>query len=788
MSTFKFNDHFCLSARQLKKEADTHGFSTEEWYGRANSFTMRRGVEPAEGYLLVHQFDAAATNNLQITYRNVSDGNVTTEIGTKTFHHLKVKTARKITPAASREKGYYLVHVVDERYALEDDLVGKRFNLVLDFEEAESPNPYGTFKYHQDTTDGVDNPYTWQRVFEEVWEVPSGLPLDFSDIVTLDYPKHVPQDVDFRYVTRKMALMMLCQWCNFTILVTNSGTYKVARINDTGDQLTNLLKTYEDARLKSKDRYVDLDDPGYPEPKTYELYFKRLSPISGIREHEQIIASANYPSKSSDKKEPFELPLVTPTTVTAVDPNYQIANAADAFVLRQKPYFGMFPPQERTYHGFLNLDCKAYLDEITWYNLTGRGYTRIKSVCWPDWKIRPIDPNSLEIEVGTAVDPIPVGTLGTVRRPEDNITIEMFNASGRLILAGEKVSYIEDQILATETPTILLAEVVNAETEENIGGYANFEAANEARKSIGGTVSFEGLTPVVIDPLNYEAGLVIGDSVYFALADNAGTTSPHLYLLGTPHTGEGGGGGGGDVWTGWPGPDPTTGLSPVKIIKARVDKAGGVTGADATFDFDDTSAIVGTPPAGGTAINTFGKAFCDDETFIAYADNEGDWHAVKLHNNIIYATVNQSGGVRSSTTEFSFDAANALEGFAPATGTGTAKNILGWDWYDNEPFLAQQADDGKWIVLAKAWTGGLLMRTTSNITAASWNAAASLLTLGNGTAKILNPVATGSATMEIVGANITIYNSVQQQVPINRNVQVKYIGSRLVVDVAECGN
>lgn len=80
---------------------------------------------------------------------------------------------------------------------------------------------------------------------------------------------------------------------------------------------------------------------------------------------------------------------------------------------------------------------------------------------------------------------------------------------------------------------------------------------------------------------------------------------------------------------------------------------------------------------------------------------------------------------------------------------------------------------------------GRLFRTTGAITAAVWDGAE--LTLGSGDADIMIPTG-GDPTVYELSSSTTIYNSVEAEIPINKNVQCKRINELWVIDVVDCDN
>lgn len=154
--------------------------------------------------------------------------------------------------------------------------------------------------------------------------------------------------------------------------------------------------------------------------------------------------------------------------------------------------------------------------------------------------------------------------------------------------------------------------------------------------------------------------------------------------------------------------------------------------------------------------------------------------------DLILAYVNETRGVQPGDAEFNFSDAQIISGSPAVSSAGVAKNLASLYMADNEPFYAMPTNDGGWAAVARAWPGGLLMRTTSRITPAVWETVQNTLTLGEGTARLFVPVAPGSKRFFRQSGEITVYNSVEHEIAANTNIQVKYINGFLTVDVTNC--
>lgn len=179
--------------------------------------------------------------------------------------------------------------------------------------------------------------------------------------------------------------------------------------------------------------------------------------------------------------------------------------------------------------------------------------------------------------------------------------------------------------------------------------------------------------------------------------DGAGSGDPPNAFTPLRVVETGGGGSGGDPWTGWPNPDPTTGLSTVKIAVAYINHAGGYTAGGGVLAFDGASAIVGDLMGSttGSAANATPAPFLDNENFLIIRDGVSGWSGFKLRNNVLKATV--GADVDEDAATFSFTGGTAIEGIAPAGGTGTCDNAdVPTGWAAGEKIIVEQRDDGKW--------------------------------------------------------------------------------------------
>lgn len=296
-----------------------------------------------------------------------------------------------------------------------------------------------------------------------------------------------------------------------------------------------------------------------------------------------------------------------------------------------------------------------------------------------------LDADAVEGEMGY------MGGIGSVRSDHGVVpsSSDCLNITGRPIWNGAKV-YLSDRgiIIGSDSADLLAGDWNGSGSKTNIESYVLSAAGLGYFASSG--VANSRFT--ILDPLGLLTAVTSGSpGVIFA---TGGTETPPFNILTVIGTEVGGSGGGGDPWVGWPGPDPSTGTAPVKIFKALVNNSGGVTSAG-SVPFDGTTSIIGTAPASGTATNP-GVAFADNEPIYVVASNTNNYYALKLVTNVIKAQVNVSGGVATTDATFAFDGATAIIGTAPVGGTGTAENVPGSAYVDNEFVELQQGNNGNW--------------------------------------------------------------------------------------------
>lgn len=363
---------------------------------------------------------------------------------------------------------------------------------------------------------------------------------------------------------------------------------------------------------------------------------------------------------------------------------------------------------------------------------------------------------------------------------------EVYNATGRQIWDGARSALFGQMILASESPESFLCKVADGATLPP-ATMADLEVMGDDiyRFPCGDDASSATfLATELFDPFGLLVDAAVGDYLYVRIMRGAegGFGGPPwagvvIRAQTEAENAQSGGGGGGDPWTGWPGPDPSTGVAPGIVFTAHVDETDPVAGSDDDFEFDDTTSMIGTAPASGTALNAAGRSFLPGETILVFGDATPTYHAFKTSENIALAVVNEPTGVKLTDTEFTLDGFTAIIGLIQATGEAT--NVPAAQYSNDQVIKVIFNDDAKWQPLETYTTG--LFETTSSITARS-----GAYTWGSGTAKLL--AKTGAGTHSETGATtgITIYNMSQSGIDTDRIVQCKKIDGQWFVDVDDC--
>lgn len=375
MSYFALNGYPCLLPGQLYSEFRKIGLDCSDWYGLANEFIDLRGVDPSYGHLICQSDSVnnpATPNELKII-----DDDKTTRL-----FSVKIEWARKIGQASTDDKGYYLVRVVDDRYALANELLGQRFNHVVNYISASvGSGSNGTFVYHEETLNKVSAtliiPYTWENLFDQCWKLPSGAPLEKGGIT---FPTYVCQPPDWRYMTRRDALEMLLQWLNLTIVYDHAdGKWKLKEVK--GSQP---FSQYDPVLcLDAKPKYKEA---GEAVPSKLKLYFPRIDQTQNDVEEYKVLERTPTLTNKTKQELHLRLPVFYES---GSDSPVDVSDIANKFLVGATYRWKQFPPQEKTLRGFRLLDPSSTLEKVAYYQYDSTGYTYLQTTSKREWLIVP---------------------------------------------------------------------------------------------------------------------------------------------------------------------------------------------------------------------------------------------------------------------------------------------------------------------------------------------------------------------------------------------------------------
>lgn len=219
------------------------------------------------------------------------------------------------------------------------------------------------------------------------------------------------------------------------------------------------------------------------------------------------------------------------------------------------------------------------------------------------------------------------------------------------------------------------------------------------------------------------------------------------------------------------------------MMRALVDKAGGVKSTDTTFNYSGASVLVSDGavlPATGVCDNTFNTPFVHNEPILIIRKNNGVWTAIKIQHNTIVGS--PASTVKRNDSTFNITINSAIEGTQPDTAVGVGD---GQAYMQGEPLIFTQTNDNKWRVIDRTETTGLF-RTTQPIGQASYNNTTGVLTIGTGQARKLVESTTVDSSYSTETPLIVIKNMTNSSIPANKNLQCKKIGRYWFVDVENC--
>jgi hypothetical protein len=424
---FKLNGSECYLASHLANESARLGYDSSDWQGLANQFVQLRGARPSYGYLLCRQssIDNASQKKLEVT---LEDGSI------KSFT-VSIEWTKKIGGTSyEADRGFNLVKVVDERYALASDLVGEHFNSVLRYDAPLTPGSKGAFTYHPDTLNKISSsltiPYDWEAVFNKVWKLPSNAPLDTKGHT---FPSYTPQDIDFRYTTRAEAMEMLAQWTGFEVVPEegrNGLVYGLAKVQNRPD-----FTSYD--HLLARNPHPKFKEAGEPIPKTVKCYFAKDDESSNDVEAYHTVDRASAVTNNNGTTIHCRLPARF--VGDGSDAPQKTKDVIDDFMANRFLRWNQFPSQEKTFYKYLPIHPNEKIEQVRYYEFGGTGYTEVRSVLKQPLLIAPTDLDGEAISIAFGKVAIPVVPLNPFIRV--NIT---------RIIAGRVVPFATQVITLNE--------------------------------------------------------------------------------------------------------------------------------------------------------------------------------------------------------------------------------------------------------------------------------------------------------------------------------------------------
>lgn len=131
---FAINGRAVYHPETILQICETHGYDTSSWYGKANSFVDRRGVDPSYGYFLIDYPTVQSLSQVVGNTENPYGGTEGSRLGTlkiqydekltettyktRVMEDLLVENLINVTPSLLPNKSIYLVKLCDARLAL----------------------------------------------------------------------------------------------------------------------------------------------------------------------------------------------------------------------------------------------------------------------------------------------------------------------------------------------------------------------------------------------------------------------------------------------------------------------------------------------------------------------------------------------------------------------------------------------------------------------------------------------------------------------------------------------
>lgn len=179
--------------------AEELGYSVEEWYGKANSFTLGTGTTPGVCHLLIRKQDIDLFDLNQFLIVKATAGNEVATFGKLLATRCVAIYANSNEPSANVA---YLLTLADRRHVLRMKTIDDLFNVRTPEPTATS----GAGLYYAGSLSGGTTVWTWQTMLTRIWDqyVALGLSSPFAPNAspTLPYtPDGTPEGFRFHGVS-----------------------------------------------------------------------------------------------------------------------------------------------------------------------------------------------------------------------------------------------------------------------------------------------------------------------------------------------------------------------------------------------------------------------------------------------------------------------------------------------------------------------------------------------------------------------------------------------------------
>ena len=299
---FTLNDIPVQDPQKLLSTSEMNGFSTDLWYGKANSWVDRRGIDPSYGYFIVDYSiieQAKLANSTDPSPGDNDDFSMSANIykltlkvylderdssGNRLVREYQTYPTEwvNVTPDWTGEKAIYLIKVEDCRFIfrypesawldgdfqiwfnkVETYLSPSELQAEFDLETEPSFGKFVYASYSTKKTPGGDPeldsiglpvPYTWEELLVEAFKLftvkfPDKAEVSFPwfehyfdfdlDTSEIEFNGATPQNITTRYKSGRDFLAQLLYWTNTTLLNLGDGKIKLIRI-ESDDELANL--------------------------------------------------------------------------------------------------------------------------------------------------------------------------------------------------------------------------------------------------------------------------------------------------------------------------------------------------------------------------------------------------------------------------------------------------------------------------------------------------------------------------------------------------------------------